>query len=261
MSTFAAGNPALRPDVFGSGTMAEQATRSSTMTVSGAIHCSLILTLTCAASAVAGYGLVQNNPGLLQPLAIGSGIVGLITCIALCFNPLLARWLSLPYAVVQGLFIGGISMVYAHYFRGTKVGGATGDLIILNAGLLTLGTLFSMLVLYRSGIIRATEKFKAVMCCAIGGVVLFSLTVWIVSLFGVRMPWLWDGGPISILISAAILLVAAFKLVLDFDLIESGARAGAPKALEWYAGFGLLVTLIWLYLEFLRLLALLNRRD
>lgn len=261
MSVFNAGNPVMREQLFGDGTWAAQSSRASTMTVNGAVTASLILTAICGAGAVASYGFIQHNLEALMPMFFGSMIGGLVLCLVMSFKPASAPYVGVPYAAVEGVFVGAVSLVYAKQFAGTKIGGATGELILLNAGLLTIGTLAAMLTLYRLRIIQATEKFKAVMLCAIGGVCLFSLVVMVARLFGVSMPWLWDGGPISILISVAILLVAAFKLILDFDLIESGSRAGLPKYMEWFAGVGLLITLVWLYLEFLRLLAILNRRD
>lgn len=128
--------------------------------------------------------------------------------------------------------------------------------------MLTFGTLFAMLAAYRTGLIRATEKFKLGIIAATGGVFLMYLVSWILSLFHVNMGFMYGSGTLSIGISAVIVIIAALNLVLDFSLIEEGASVGAPKYLEWYAGFGLLVTLVWLYLEILKLLAKLNsRRD
>ena len=125
---------------------------------------------------------------------------------------------------------------------------------------ITFGTLFALLAAYRSGLIRATENFKLGVVAATGGIFVLYLFSWILSMFGVSMPFLHDSGPIGILVSLFIVVVAALNLVLDFDFIERGAESGAPKYMEWYAAFGLLVTLIWLYLEVLRLLTKVNSR-
>jgi uncharacterized YccA/Bax inhibitor family protein len=146
--------------------------------------------------------------------------------------------------------LGGISALFNSQSNG----------IVLQAAMLTFGTLFTMLAAYRSGWIRATEKFKTGVIAATGGIFLLYLVSWILGMFGVNLSFMHGGGMLSIGISVFVVVIAALNLVLDFDVIEQGAKLGAPKYLEWYAGFGLLVTLIWLYLEILRLLMKLNSR-
>jgi uncharacterized YccA/Bax inhibitor family protein len=156
------------------------------------------------------------------------------------------------YALLEGLVLGGVSLIFNSKWNG----------IALQAAMLTFGTLFAMLAAYRSGFIRATEKFKMGVVAATGGICLMYLVGWILSMFGMNMSFLYGNGMLSIGISVVVVVVAALNLVLDFDLIEQGAAVGAPKYLEWYSGFSLLVTLVWLYIEILRLLAKLNsRRD
>jgi uncharacterized YccA/Bax inhibitor family protein len=113
-----------------------------------------------------------------------------------------------------------------------------------------------MLFLYANRIIRVTQRMRSTIILATVGVALFYLVSIVLSLFGVDMPFVWDGGPISILISAVIVGIAAFNLLIDFDVIEHGIREGAPGWMSWFAAFGLMVTVVWLYLEILRLLAL-----
>jgi uncharacterized YccA/Bax inhibitor family protein len=132
--------------------------------------------------------------------------------------------------------------------------------IAIQAVALTFGVLGAMLVLYRTGVIKVTQRFRAGVLAATLAIVAVYLVALVLGLFGVRVPFLNDASPLGILISLAIVTVAALNLVLDFDLIDRGARAGAPAFMEWYAAFGLLVTLVWLYLELLRLLARLRSR-
>jgi uncharacterized YccA/Bax inhibitor family protein len=157
------------------------------------------------------------------------------------------------YAVCEGLALGGISAMFAAAYHG----------IVIQAAALTVGTLFVMLTLYQLHIVRATEKFKMGVFAATGAIGLFYLVTWIVSMFThgqAAASLIYCSSPLSIGISVVIVIVAAFNLILDFDMIDQGVAQGAPKYMEWYSGFALLVTLVWLYLEILRLLAKLQDR-
>jgi uncharacterized YccA/Bax inhibitor family protein len=182
--------------------------------------------------------------------AIGASLTGLVVAIATIVRP---RWspITAPiYALVEGVVLGVVSMWFETSYPG----------IAIQAVALTFGVLGAMLVLYTTRVIRVTQRFRTGVLAAtlaIAGVYLVSL---LLGLFGVRVPFLYDASPLGILISLAIVVVAALNLVLDFDLIERGARSGAPAYMEWYAAFGLLVTLVWLYLELLRLLGRLRSR-
>jgi uncharacterized YccA/Bax inhibitor family protein len=132
--------------------------------------------------------------------------------------------------------------------------------IAMQAVGLTFGTCFCLLLAYRSGMIRATEKFKLGIFAATGGIALIYVVSMLLGFFGVRIPYIYDSGPIGILFSLVVVSVAALNLILDFDFIEQGVMRGAPKYMEWYSGFALMVTLIWLYLEMLRLLSKLRDR-
>ncbi|HVQ33007.1 MAG TPA: Bax inhibitor-1/YccA family protein, partial [Lysobacter sp.] len=145
---------------------------------------------------------------------------------------------------------GAISAVYDARFDG----------IVLQAVMLTGGTLFTLLFAYRSGLIRATENFKLGVVAATGGVALIYLATIVLGMFGINVPYIHESGLIGIGFSLAVVVIAALNLVLDFDFIESGVEQGAPKYMEWYGAFGLMVTLVWLYLEFLRLLSKLQSR-
>jgi uncharacterized YccA/Bax inhibitor family protein len=166
------------------------------------------------------------------------------------FKPHLAPITAPLYAVLEGLILGALSANYQARWAGLP----------MQAVGLTFMVFLAMLVVYRTGIIKVTDKFRFGVAAATGGIVLFYVLSIVLSMFGVRIPMVHDSGMIGIGFSLVVVGVAALNLVLDFDLIENGVAAGAPKFMEWYAAFGLLVTLVWLYLEMLRLLSKLNRR-
>lgn len=190
-----------------------------------------------------------TNANQAMGLMITGLFSGLIFAFVTIFKPQWAGITSPVYAVCEGLFLGGISAIFEAQYPG----------IVQNAALLTFGVLFMMLFLYRAGIIKATEKFKMGVASATGAIALIYFASIIAGFFGMRIPFLHSSGPIGIGISLVIITVAALNLIIDFDFIERGAKAGAPKYMEWYGAFGLLVTLVWLYLEILRLLSLLSR--
>jgi uncharacterized YccA/Bax inhibitor family protein len=192
----------------------------------------------------------------IQGYMIGGMIGGLIVAIVLMFKPQLAQYLAPAYALLEGLVIGGISSIYNDAFSAVAPG------IVTQAVILTFGTAIAMYLLYTFRIIRVTERFRSIMFAAIGGIALFYLITFLLSLFGVNVSGLHNGSLMSIGISIAITAIAALSLLLDFDRIEQGTAMGAPKYMEWYCAFGLLVTLVWLYIEILRLLGnLYGRRD
>jgi uncharacterized YccA/Bax inhibitor family protein len=155
------------------------------------------------------------------------------------------------YAICEGLFIGGFSSILEARFPG----------IVLQAVMLTFGTLAALLGAYKTGLIVASDKFKRGVIAATGGIMIVYLATMILGLFHVQVPFIYGSSAMSIGFSVVVVIIAALNLVIDFDFIEQGTECGAPKYLEWYAAFGLLVTLVWLYLEILRLLAKMNRRE
>ncbi len=189
------------------------------------------------------------NPGVLpQGVMIWSmvgAIGGFITAIITTFSPRRAAMTAPIYAVFEGLFLGAISALFEAMYPG----------LVMRAVSLTFGVFFIMLLLYRSGTIRATGKFRMIVIAATGGIALVYFISFIVGLFGVNISFLYDSSPLSIGISLFVVAIAALNLILDFDMIERGAQAQAPQYMEWYGAFGLMVTLIWLYLEMLRLLS------
>jgi uncharacterized YccA/Bax inhibitor family protein len=177
---------------------------------------------------------------------IGGFIVAMVTVFKKEWSPITAP----IYALLEGLALGGISAVFELRYPG----------IAMKAVVLTFGTLFVLLMAYHSGLIPVTEKFRLGVVAATGGIAVFYLVQFVLGFFGIRFAAINGSGLLGIGFSAVVVIVAALNLVLDFDFIESGVNAGAPKYMEWYGAFGLIVTLVWLYLEILRLLAKLNDR-
>lgn len=182
---------------------------------------------------------------------MGGLIGGLVFALVTVFKKRWAPYTAPAYALAEGLFLGGISAVFEQRFPG----------IVIQAVSLTFGVAFALLLAYTSGLIKATENFKLGVVAATGGVFLVYMANFVLGFFGVNVPHLHGSGPVGIGISLVIVVIAALNLVLDFDFIEQGAERGAPKHMEWYAAFGLIVTLVWLYLEMLRLLAKLQSRE
>jgi uncharacterized YccA/Bax inhibitor family protein len=178
-------------------------------------------------------------------------IGGLIFAFATIFKKTWAPVTAPIYALLEGLVLGSVSAILEVRFPG----------IAIQAVSLTFGTMVALLLAYRSGLIRVTDKFRLGIVAATGGIALFYVIEMILGFFGVHFTAVNGGGAIGIGFSVFVVIIAALNLVLDFDFIESGARAGAPKYMEWYGAFGLMVTLIWLYFEILRLLSKLRSRD
>lgn len=218
------------------------------MTIGGVVGKTAFLLALVVTAAGWGWGQVDATgaiPGWYLWVLFGTIGVAIFAAI----RPQFAMVLGPIFAVLEGLLVGVISKIYD----------ATFDGIIIQALLATVATFVGMLLLYATGIIKASPKFRKVVIGATLGIALFYLLSIVLSLFGVSMNFVWDGSPLGILISLAIIVVAALNLVLDFDFIERGVEAGLPRPMEWMAAFGLMVTIVWLYLEFLRLFARLNQ--
>lgn len=249
------GNPALNQNTFlnvGSGAVVGGGDQA--MTLGGTVNKTAILLM--LALVTASYAWSQytgpENIGALYPLMIGGGIGGFILALITVFKKTWAPVTAPLYALVEGLFLGAISAVFEAQFPG----------IVMQAVGLTFGTLAALLVAYKSGLIKATENFKLGVVAATGGIALLYLVNIGMGLFGFQgMGFIHNSSWMGIAFSGFVVVIAALNLVLDFDFIESGVEAGAPKYMEWYGAFGLVVTLVWLYLEILRLLAKLQSRD
>ena len=243
------GNPALTADTFLAEVQRSPAfARAGTMTLAGTVWKTAFLLLVLLATATLAWRQPPHAVGGLITVGIIGGLVfGLVTSFKKNWSPVTAP----VYAAAEGLVLGGVSVMFEHSYHG----------VVVQAALLTLATLFGLLGLYMTGVIRATENFKLCVGAATIGIALCYLASMVLHLLGVQVPFIHQGGVVSIGISLLIVSVAALNLVLDFDFIESGVEAGAPSYMEWYGGFGLLVTLVWLYLEMLRLLVKLQSRD
>ena len=245
-------NPAFR-GAFGP----EEMAFGERMTVSGTVNKTGILTICVVATAAWTWSrfLHAGNPELAMasvvPLLLLGGVGGFVVALVTIFKKSWAPITAPIYALLEGLVLGGISAMTELRFPG----------IPMQAVGLTFGTLVALLLVYRAGIIKVTDNFRLGVVAATGGIALFYLATMIMGFFGVRFPSLFGAGPLGIGISVFVVIVAALNLVLDFDLIERGAQMGAPKYMEWYGAFALMITLIWLYLEILRLLQKLRSRN
>ncbi len=251
------GNPALQESTFldlGSGTVVSRDV-GGTMTLNGTVNKTGFLLLLAVLTATFAWSQTLTADGQVAPAAqvylwgglIGGFIVAMVTVFKKTWAPVTAPL----YALLEGFFLGAISAIFNHMYEG----------IVMQAVLLTFGTLFALLFAYRSGLIRATENFKLGVVAATGGIALIYLATIVLGFFGIKIPYIHESGLIGIGFSLFVVVIAALNLVLDFDFIETGVEQGAPKYMEWYGAFGLMVTLVWLYIEFLRLLAKLQSRD
>lgn len=242
-------NPTLNDSVF------ERAGYGSgnAMTINGTVNKVGILLVLVLIPAAWTWNQVMTSwtPQQAMGPAVMGGIGGFILALATIFKKNWAPVTAPLYALCEGLFLGGISAMYNIRFEGLP----------MQAVALTLGTLAVMLLAYRTGLVKATENFKMGIVAATGGIALVYMASLVMSLFGARMPMIHDAGIVGIGFSVFVVAIAALSLVMDFDFIERGSEMGAPKYMEWYAAFGLLVTLVWLYLEILRLLSKLQSRD
>jgi len=249
-------NPALNGDAFrttGVSTLGEG------MTIAGAVNKTGILLLLCVASAAWTWnrffaalaaGSIEGASASMGPLVMVGAIGGLIVAFVTIFKKEWSPITAPLYALLEGLVLGGVSAMFEMRFHG----------LAIQAVSLTFGTLVVMLMAYRSGLIKVTDKLRLGIVAATGGIMVFYLIQFVLGFFGFRFAAVNGSGPIGIIFSLVVVGVAALNLVLDFDLIEQGARWNAPKYMEWYSGFALLVTLVWLYLEMLRLLSKFRER-
>jgi uncharacterized YccA/Bax inhibitor family protein len=211
----------------------------------------MILLAITAVTAGFAWNEMSSGSELMIPVMIGSAILGFIVAMVTIFKPTWAATTAPIYAAVEGVFLGALSsMIEARGYRG----------IALQAVSLTMGTLFVMLVLYSTRIIKVTQRLTTGIIAATGAVALLYFVTIILSFFHISVPFIHSAGPIGIAFSLFVVALAAFNLLLDFDYIEKSAAYGAPKSMEWYGAFGLIVTLVWLYLEILRLLQKLQDR-
>lgn len=240
-------NPALNEKAFKG-----QVAFGDAMTLQGTVNKTGLLLLCVVATAAWTWGLSHSNtPEAAIPWMMGGLIGGFVVALVTIFKKTWAPFTAPLYALLEGLLLGGISAVFEKTYPG----------VAIQAVGLTLGTLFVMLLAYKTGVVKATQGFKIGVIAATGGIAVFYLAEMVLSFFfHIQVPAINGSGPWGIAFSLFVVVIAALNLVLDFDMIETGVRGGAPKYMEWYGAFGLMVTLIWLYLEILRLLGKARRR-
>lgn len=240
-------NPALSDRAF----RGEGVAFGDAMTLAGTVNKTGVLLVCAFVSAAWTWNLTTRSPEQAAGLSILGALGGLVVAMTTIFKKSWAPITAPIYALLEGLLLGSISAVFEKRYPG----------IAITAVGLTFGTLFALLLAYRSGIIRVTEKFRLGVVAATGGIALFYLLTMILGFFGIHFTSVFGSGLIGIGFSLFVVVIAALNLVLDFDFIESGVASSAPRYMEWYAGFALLITLVWLYLEILRLLAKMRSRD
>ncbi|WP_205847506.1 Bax inhibitor-1/YccA family protein [Planctopirus hydrillae] len=246
------GNPVLNEGAFDRWAQEGGFSSSSVMTVSGAVNKSMVLIGLTASLGLLSYSYLQNNPQLLMPSLIGSAIGGLIASLCVCFWLRSAPVAAPIYALLEGVFLGGITTIFEARFPGIGV----------QAIAATVGVAAAMLLAYKVGLIRATATFRAGIIAATGGIGLVYLLAFVLSLFNIQaMSFVYDASLLGIGFTAFCVIIAALNLILDFDFIATAASQNLPKNYEWLAAHGLNVTLVWLYLEMLRLLSKLQSRD
>jgi uncharacterized YccA/Bax inhibitor family protein len=220
------------------------------MTVGGTLTATAVLFVILLFSAVFGWQAVDQTNPQLPGLALAGIAVGFGCVIAMMFKPMLAKIVAPIYALAQGFVVGAVSAFYESQWNG----------IVIQAVGATLGVFLVMLFLYRTRIIKVTNKFRRVIIAATLGLMVFYLFSFVLSLFGTDIGIFSSSSFFGIAFSVFAAGLAAFNLMLDFDFIEKGSEQGLPKGMEWVGAFGLLVTIVWLYLEMLRLLAKLQNR-
>jgi uncharacterized YccA/Bax inhibitor family protein len=245
---FKSSNPVLRDKTFEN---ARAFGAEQTMTLDGTVNKTGLLLICAITTACWTWNLARSSDPSAVGLPLIVGLIGgFIVALATVFKPAWSPVTAPLYALLEGLVLGGISALTEMRYPG----------IAIQAVMLTLGTLVCMLVMYRARVIRATESFKVGIVAATGGICLVYLVSIGLGFFGIQVPKIYEAGPIGIAFSLFVVTIAALNLILDFDMIETGATQGAPKYMEWYGGFAVMVTLIWLYLEILRLLSKLRSR-
>jgi uncharacterized YccA/Bax inhibitor family protein len=250
--TLATSNPAFNHEMFANYEQVYGATRSTAMTIQGTIGKTFALLAILSATAIYTWTATVNGQlqGVVVPAAgIGGSILAMITI----FRPSLSPWTAPVYAAFEGVFLGALSCLIEKSML-NELGQPAYPGIAIQAVSMTAGTLFVMLFVYGTGLIKVTDRLRAGIVGATGALCLVYMIAFVASLFGAHVPFINDPSPIGIGFSIFVVGLAAFNLLLDFDFIEKAARAGAPKYMEWYGAFGLMVTLVWLYLEILRLL-------
>lgn len=254
MALFKSGNPTLSENRFKDTVLQDVVIHDNAMTVNGTLQKFGFLFLMLMGTAFYAWKEVLGSGSNAQTFIYVGAFGGLGLAILLIFKKEWAPYIAPAYALLEGLFVGAISAYYNAAFAEIAPG------IVLNAVGLTFGTAIAMYLLYSFKIIKATEKFKSIVITATAGIAIFYMIAIALGFFGIQIPFLHEGSAIGIGFSVFVVALAALNLILDFDMIEKGSEMGAPKYMEWYGAFGLLVTIVWLYLEILRLLSKISKK-
>ncbi|MBV9963907.1 MAG: Bax inhibitor-1/YccA family protein [Parafilimonas sp.] len=247
MALFQSGNPTLSQKIFSRSITQDEA---GTMTVRGSMaKFGFLLFMVLAGAVYTWYLYYNNQPQTMMTLMWVGLIGGLISVFAISFKPTLAPYLSPAYGILEGFVLGAISAILNDAFSEKYPG------LVLQAVGLTFGVAFAMFLLYNFRVIKATEKFKSIIFAATAGIAVFYVITLVLRMFHVNIPFMYDSSALGIGLSIFIVAIAALNLIIDFDMIEKGSEMGAPKFMEWYGAFGLLVTMVWLYIEILKLLS------
>lgn len=245
-------NPVLSEKIFSK----SESTGQGVMTVGGTATKALMMLVLVFAAGAYTWKIFNEaiNPASINTWMWVGLIGGFVMAMIISFAPKSAPFLAPIYAVLEGLFLGAVSAAYNSAFAETAPN------IVVNAILLTFLAAFLMFTVFRSGLIKVNSNFIRIIMIAMTTVLVYYITLMILRLFGVNVPLLTGSTPLSIGISVVIVFIAAFSLLIDYQFIETAAAHGAPKYMEWYGAFGLMVTLVWLYLEILKLLGKVSRR-
>lgn len=246
------GNPALNERIF-QRSLAQPG--EGVMTLGGTLNKFLFIFLMAMCTSVYSWYAFEKGQNIM-PLVMVGALGGFVLAIIMSFKLQWARFLAPAYGLCEGLFLGAISALVNAMFRDKA------PFLVMQAVLLTFGVVVAMWALYRSRIIKVTNKLYMIIFGATAGIAIFYLLTWILGFFHVNIPFIsfTDGSTFSIVFSLVVVVVAALNLLLDFDMIDKGVMSGAPKYMEWYGAFALMVTIVWLYIEILRLLAKMNSR-
>ena len=244
-------NPALSIDTFAKVAQTGENV-SEYMTIEGTVKKIGILTIFVLIGFLFTWNLFNSlqDFDLIQPYVIGGAISAFIFAIIIIFRKKTAPYLAPTYCILQGVALGGLSAFMESVFQG----------IVVQAVILTVGILFSLLLIYKFSIIQATENFKLIIASATAGIAIYYLIALLGNFIGFQLPYIHENTTVGIIFSLFVVIIAALNLVIDFDFIEKGEECKAPKYMEWYGAFGLMVTVIWLYLEILRLLGKMKKR-
>lgn len=253
MSIFKSSNPTLSKKTFGSHVGAHEIGQEQ-MTVQGTLtKFGITLLMLISSAAFTWKAFFEGKE--ISGWVMGSAIGGLVVALIIAFRPKTAPYLTPVYALIKGVMVGGISAIFSNAFE------AIAPNIVMQAVGLTFGVVLAMFGLYTTGILKATPMFKKVVIIATAGIAVFYLLSFVLGFFGIAMPLIHSSGTWGIVFSLVVVGIAALNLIMDFDLIEQGSAQGAPKYMEWYGSFALMVTIIWLYIEILRLLSKIYSRD